>query len=173
MKTYNPFEKEKPIWMQESLVAWYDVARQNVTNEEMKKNPILKDLSGNGYDLDCINFDWGEKKENSSQILNDGLVSYAANNSCCYSGDIKSLPILEDYTVFLKIDYIDKQQIENHPIVTKRKGNQQNGAFVIGNKYIYSFPDSNSDPTNVSSELLNSMKEGIFLTRIESIIRLS
>ena len=27
-------------------------------------------------------------KENSSQILNDGLVSYAANNSCCYSGDI-------------------------------------------------------------------------------------
>lgn len=165
MKTYNPFEKEKPIWMQESLVAWYDVARQNVTNEEMKKNPILKDLSGNGYDLDCINFDWGEKKENSSQILNDGLVSYAANNSCCYSGDIKSLPILEDYTVFLKIDYIDKQQIENHPIVTKRKGNQQNGAFVIGNKYIYSFPDSNGDPINVSSELLNSMKEGIFLTK--------
>ena len=42
-----------------SMVCWYDIARQGCTNEGMAQNPVLKDLSGNGNDMDCYNFAWG------------------------------------------------------------------------------------------------------------------
>lgn len=41
-----------------SMVLWYDIARQGATNESMAENPILKDLSGNGHDITCYNFAW-------------------------------------------------------------------------------------------------------------------
>ena len=33
---------------------------KGLTNEEMSKNPVWKDLTGNGYDLQMKNFAWGE-----------------------------------------------------------------------------------------------------------------
>lgn len=47
-------EKENSIL--DSLVLWYDPKRQGCTNENMQENPVLKDLSGNGYDATCYNF---------------------------------------------------------------------------------------------------------------------
>ena len=41
------------------MVLWYDIARQCCTNENMAKNPVLRDLSGNGHDATCYNFAWG------------------------------------------------------------------------------------------------------------------
>lgn len=41
-----------------SMVCWYDISRQGCTNEAMAKNPVLKDLSGNGNDMTCYNFAW-------------------------------------------------------------------------------------------------------------------
>lgn len=40
------------------MVVWYDVAKQNATNESMQANPVLKDLSGNRRDATCYNFVW-------------------------------------------------------------------------------------------------------------------
>ena len=42
----------------DSLICWIDIERQGCTNENMRENPILKDLSGNGNDFECANFTW-------------------------------------------------------------------------------------------------------------------
>lgn len=55
-----PFPKGKsiPYYIKNNMVLWYDIKRQGATNETMKANPILKDLSGNGHDATCYNFAW-------------------------------------------------------------------------------------------------------------------
>lgn len=47
-----------PKSIKDSMILWYDIQRQGATNENMAINPILKDLSGNGHDAKCYNFDW-------------------------------------------------------------------------------------------------------------------
>lgn len=47
-----------PPAIKNAMVLWYDIARQGATNESMAENPILKDLSGNGHDIECFNFGW-------------------------------------------------------------------------------------------------------------------
>ena len=47
-----------PTQIKEAMVLWYDIARQGCTNENMAKNPVLRDLSGNGHDATCHNFAW-------------------------------------------------------------------------------------------------------------------
>lgn len=42
----------------DSLVCWYDIGKQQCTNESMAANPVLTDLSGNGHDIECFNFGW-------------------------------------------------------------------------------------------------------------------
>ena len=42
----------------DSLVCWYDIGKQQCTNESMAANPVLADLSGNGHDIECFNFAW-------------------------------------------------------------------------------------------------------------------
>lgn len=41
-----------------SLILWYDIAKQQATNEGMAATPMLRDLSGNGHDATCYNFAW-------------------------------------------------------------------------------------------------------------------
>lgn len=55
-----PFQKGIgiPYSIKNNMVLWYDIKRQGATNESMKANPILKDLSGNGHDATCYNFAW-------------------------------------------------------------------------------------------------------------------
>lgn len=42
----------------DSIVCWYDIGKQQCTNESMASNPVLADLSGNGHDITCYNFAW-------------------------------------------------------------------------------------------------------------------
>lgn len=42
----------------QALVLWYDITKQQATNEGMAANPVLRDLSGNGHDATCYNFAW-------------------------------------------------------------------------------------------------------------------
>lgn len=44
----------------DSMVLWYDIKRQNATNENMATRPILRDLSNNGHDATCYNFAWSK-----------------------------------------------------------------------------------------------------------------
>lgn len=55
----NPyFPAGMPQELKDSIVLWYDLAKQKATNESMALSPILKDLSGNGNDATCYNFGW-------------------------------------------------------------------------------------------------------------------
>ena len=55
-----PFLKRTgiPPAIKNSMVVYYDIKKQGCTNESMKTNPLLKDLSGNGHDATCYNFAW-------------------------------------------------------------------------------------------------------------------
>lgn len=55
-----PFPKGKsiPSSIKKTMVLWYDLKRQNATNETMRANSKLIDLSGNGHNATCYNFAW-------------------------------------------------------------------------------------------------------------------
>lgn len=53
-----PLENQIPKSIKDSMMLWYDIKRQGATNESMKANPVIKDLSGNGHDAACHNFAW-------------------------------------------------------------------------------------------------------------------
>ena len=53
---YLPWDTPKAI--RDAMVLYYDIAKQEATNESMALSPILKDLSGNGNDATCYNFGW-------------------------------------------------------------------------------------------------------------------
>lgn len=67
-----------PPAIKNSMILWYDIAKQGATNESMAENPILKDLSGNGHDATCYNFAWsgmsgiGGYKVNFDDFLTSG-----------------------------------------------------------------------------------------------------
>lgn len=65
-------------YIQSSLIAWYDIKRQGCTNESMKSNPVLKDLSGNGHDATCYNFAWSGNS-GIGGVAEDFLSSYYMN----------------------------------------------------------------------------------------------
>ena len=54
IRNSNLFRKR----IMDSLVCWYDIGKQQCTNESMEANPVLADLSGNGHDITCYNFGW-------------------------------------------------------------------------------------------------------------------
>ena len=77
-----------PTQIKEAIVLWYDIARQGCTNENMAKNPVLRDLSGNGHDATCFNFAWdgmsgvgGYRYSFTPAIAFNGNVEYNTNNT--------------------------------------------------------------------------------------------
>ena len=90
-----------PAAIRQAMVLWYDIARQGCTNEAMKENPVLRDLSGNGHDATCYNFGWTEGSGISTVDYPGALVSDGVDDYCYVEG----LPILtkeEGYTVVAK-----------------------------------------------------------------------
>lgn len=84
-----PFLKSKrlgiPNTIKDSIVVWYDIKRQGATNKSMSQNPILKDLSGHGYDATCYNFGWsgmsgigGYVQSNLNIGSNDSTIFYVS-----------------------------------------------------------------------------------------------
>lgn len=83
-----------PPAIKNSMVLWYDIARQGATNESMAENPTLKDLSGNGHDITCYNFAWagmsgiGGYKVNFNEFKvtnNDSVKEHTYNKLVVYN----------------------------------------------------------------------------------------
>lgn len=51
--------KGTPKAIREAAVCWYDIKRQGATNESLAEHPYLKDLTGNGHDMELRNFAFG------------------------------------------------------------------------------------------------------------------
>lgn len=67
------YPSEKRIM--DSLVCWYDIGKQQCTNESMASNPTLRDLSGNGHDATCYNFAWSGMSGVGGYNLDASLIS--------------------------------------------------------------------------------------------------
>ena len=71
-----------PTQIKEAMVLWYDIARQGCTNENMAKNPVLRDLSGNGHDATCYNFAW-------SRMSGIGGYQYSFTPAIAFNGNVE------------------------------------------------------------------------------------
>lgn len=92
-----------PQWFKDSVVCWYSPIRQGCTNENMAANPVLRDLSGNGIDLECINFSWDETSGIGSEgcLIADGMNDY---------GIARNFPSLSDFTIIWRFEWIMYQR---------------------------------------------------------------
>lgn len=80
-----------------ALVCWYSPRRQGCTNEGMRADPVLRDLSGNGLDMECLNFAWNE----ASGVDSDGNLSYDGIDDISVA---RGVPALSDFSVISSID---------------------------------------------------------------------
>lgn len=80
------WERKPPVDVQaikDAMLLWYDLKRQGATNENMRENPVLTDLSGNGHEATCYNFAWSGMS---------GIGGYATNfNSDSTRGEMETL----------------------------------------------------------------------------------
>lgn len=58
INVYDRWPTNTPEAIKKSAILWYDIEKQGATNKSMAANPILKDLSGNGHDMELRNFAW-------------------------------------------------------------------------------------------------------------------
>lgn len=112
-----------PQWFKESIVCWYDTKRNGDTNESMAASPILKDLSGNGVDLQCLGFAW----DKDSGINSDGTLSFYGNTNVCHTSN---KPILSDFTVITRRVY-RLNQSSIFASTASPSGGTDYGAFVM------------------------------------------
>lgn len=110
-----------PPWFSKEIICWYDPKRQGCTNENMSTNPVLKDLSGNGFDLSAQNFAWTKK---SGISVDNGLI-FDGVGDMAYCLDF--IPDLTDFTI---ICYRDNQQNTTGCLASNvNKG--ADGAFIF------------------------------------------
>lgn len=84
-----------PGWFREHVICWYDPRKQRCTNEGMAANPVLRDLSGKGYDATCYNFGWTA----DSGIDADGCLQFdGVNDYAVCSKDF----VLTDFTIIMQ-----------------------------------------------------------------------
>lgn len=108
------------------MIARYSA--KGLTNEEMSKNPVWKDLTGNGHDLQMKNFAWKEGSGISDiypgAIVFDGVDDY---------GVCDNFPILtkeKGYTVVALRQWIEEKNSVT-ALASNSKNWNQDGAFVF------------------------------------------
>lgn len=110
----------------EGIVARYSAL--GLTNEQMADNPVWKDLTGNGHDLQMKNFAWKEGSGISDvypgALVFDGVDDY---------GTCNNFPILtkeKGYTVVALRQWIEEKNSIT-ALVSNSKNWNQDGAFVF------------------------------------------
>lgn len=155
-----------PTQIKEAMVLWYDIARQGCTNENMAENPVLRDLSGNGYDATCYNFAWTEESGISTEnypnaLVSDGVDDYAR---------VFNLPVFninDGYTVFAKRKWLSTVYTSSEPCLASKRNNDEGGVGDYSGAFqferILNYKDNPNYQTTYSFGRQNSVvfKEGI------------
>lgn len=110
--------------LMKSMVCWYSPKRQGCTNENMAENPVLKDLSGNGLDLECVGFGWNAE----SGIGDDGALVFSGKqgNYCLNNNK----PILSDFTLVIR----DYDLYNDWSCCASSSNKVDSGAFIFKNR---------------------------------------
>lgn len=116
-------EDEDPAWYTDAIVCEYNPIKQGCTNQNMNTDNVLRDLSGNGYHMNCYNFAWNVQSgiyDDGSLIL-DGVDDYLK---------VTGLPIMDDFTVMVQsYDYISSHSV----LASKSYPTATDGAFILRN----------------------------------------
>ena len=124
-RAIQAFPVENPVGaLMEEALCWYDARVQGATNESLAANPILIDLTGNGYDLTLNNFAFTE----ASGIAADGSLAFDGSND--YARNSK-LPILTDYTILARRSRTKNDNYACLASKGERSGNYTVGAFTF------------------------------------------
>ena len=129
--------KPDPIPGLKGLIALYSGA--GLTNEQMSQNPVWKDLSGNGHDLQMKNFAWNDQSgvnasDYAGAIVFDGVDDY---------GFCDNFPILtkeKGYTVMALRKWINKKNAYDGLISNKN-------AWSDGCAFLVEYNDGIKDGT--------------------------
>lgn len=133
--------------VEDSIILHYDIAKQGATNDSMKSNPRLIDLSGHGYDAVLNNFAWTE---------NSGINTTTYPNSLMFDG-VDDYGVVEEIPIFMPevgFTVIAKRKILNTNFCTASYSPEYTkGAFIfeIDTIHVYSFGKQTSlniDKTN-------------------------
>lgn len=113
-----------PQWLKDSVVCWYSPIRQGCTNEKMAANPVLRDLSGNGIDLECVNFSWNETSGIAPEgcLIADGRDDY---------GIARNFPSLTDFTIIWRFEWIT-YGAANVSLINTENASVGNATFMTG-----------------------------------------
>lgn len=92
--------------VEDSIILHYDVAKQDATNDSMKSDPRLIDLSGHGYDAKLNNFAWTEDSGINTTTYPNALVFDGVDDY----GIVEDIPMLMPevgFTVIAKRKILD------------------------------------------------------------------
>lgn len=121
--TQLPIVHKDPAWYMEAIVCEYNPIKQGCTNQNMSTDNVLRDLSGNGYNMTCYNFAWNTQSgiyDDGSLIL-DGVDDYLK---------VIGLPIMDDFTVMVQ-NY--KYDFKPSILASKSYPTANDGAFMLEN----------------------------------------
>ena len=143
-----------PTAIKNSMVLWYDIAKQEATNESMALSPILKDLSGNGNDATCYNFGWSGMSGIGGYLLN---FTDSLQNSLNLVGVIAAVTankvIVTDLTN-LQYSYIPINNVQ----INGKEGDKVNivisGDVASGDVVYVNEEDSNRIPIQEGNNLI-------------------
>lgn len=128
-----------PAAIRRSAVLWYDIAKQGATNENLAEHPYLKDLTGNGHDMELRGFAWTEESGISTENYPGALVSDGVDDY----GICEGVPIMDDFTIYVYRNYINGGLTS---LATKYLNTFTVGAFQLERSQIafYSFGNYNA-----------------------------
>lgn len=113
--------------VEDSIILHYDIAKQGATNENMKSDPRLIDLSGHGYDAKLNNFAWIEDSGINTTTYPNSLIFDGVDDY----GVVEDLPLLVrevGYTVIAKRKWINDA---NLGCLVSKSPSVNNGAFIF------------------------------------------
>lgn len=162
-----PFLKRTgiPPAIKNSMVVYYDIKKQGCTNESMKADPRLIDLSGHGYDAVLNNFAWNE---------DSGINTTTYPNSLMFDG-VDDYGVVEDIPIFMPevgFTVIAKRKILNTTdfCTATYSPKYAKGAFIfeVGKVDVYSFGKNtniNIDKTNKITYMTSKTYNGITINK--------
>lgn len=111
-------QEQQPLVYPGLVAAW---SARGKRNTDYDKN-ILKDLTGNGHDIQLHNFNWNTKSgyDNATYpeaLIFDGIDDYGIN---------ESMPVLNDYTIIVK-----RVRLGGQWVASKAFNNSVWGAFIF------------------------------------------
>lgn len=135
--------------LQKHIVLYYNIDKQNATNEKMVQNPILKDFSGNNHYATCNNFSFGN---------NSGIGSWPIPKCSTTGNNVK---LINNYKCV--INNINFNGLK-FPSIAKDNGEEITIRIKVTNvnsKYNLSFYYYSNITGNIPVDIMNNLKDGI------------